>query len=122
VEYLLQVPSKHQLHAPNENHRVRRRSDSFKKRKTVIVAENFANIELTKISTSVNANKFHFNEQKSKTMLLSRIKRKDCKDLEIYLNFRPLTQVLSLKYLGIILDTKHTFRQHINYITEKVLN
>jgi len=27
--------------------------------------------------------------------------------------------VFSLKYLGIILDTKLTFREHINYITEK---
>ena len=25
----------------------------------------------------------------------------------------------TLKYLGIILDTKLTFREHINYITEK---
>jgi len=87
--------------------------------KTVIEAENIANIELTKISAWANANKIHFNEQKSKTMLLSRRKCKERKDLEIYLNIRPLTQVLNLKYLGIILDTKLTFREHINYITEK---
>ena len=52
-------------------------------------------------------------------MLLSRRKRKERKDLEIYLNFRPLTQVISLKYLGIIIDSKLTFREYINYITEK---
>jgi hypothetical protein len=39
--------------------------------------------------------------------------------LEIYLNFHPLTQVISLKYLGIIIDSKLTFREHINYIPEK---
>jgi hypothetical protein len=65
------------------------------------------------------ANKIHFNEQKSKTIILSRRKRKERKDLEIYLNFRPLTQVANLKYLGIIIDSKLTFREHINYITEK---
>jgi hypothetical protein len=27
--------------------------------------------------------------------------------------------VLSLKYVGIILDTKLTFREHINYITDE---
>jgi retron-type reverse transcriptase len=45
--------------------------------KTVIEAENIANIELTKISAWANANIIHFNEQKSKTMLLSRRKRKN---------------------------------------------
>jgi len=39
--------------------------------------------------------------------------------LEIYLNFHPLTQVFSLKYLGIIIDSKLTFREHINYITKE---
>jgi hypothetical protein len=90
--------------------------------KTITEAENIANIELTKISSPANANKIHFNEQKSKTMFLSRRKRTECKDLEVYLNFRPPTQVLSLKYLGIIQDTKLTFREHINYITEKSSN
>jgi len=52
-------------------------------------------------------------------MLLSRMKHKEQKDLEIYLNFRPLTQVVSLKYLGIIIDSKLTFKEHINYITDK---
>ena len=39
--------------------------------------------------------------------------------MEVYLNFRPLTQVVSLKYLGIIIDSQLAFREHINYITEK---
>ena len=52
-------------------------------------------------------------------MLLSRSKLKERKELVIYLNFRPLTQMYTLKYLGIILGTKLTFREHINYITEK---
>jgi len=74
---------------------------------TVIEAENMANIELTKISAWAKDNKIHFNEQKSKTMLMSRRKRKERKDVEIYLNSRPLTQVHSLKYLGIILDRNY---------------
>ena len=89
------------------------------RRKTVIESENITNIKLTKISAWAIANKIHFNEQKSKTMLLSRRKRKERKDLEVYLNFRPLTQVVSLKYLGIIIDSQLAFREHINYITEK---
>ena len=30
-----------------------------------------------------------------------------------------ITQVQTLKYLGIIMDYKLTFRDHINYVTEK---
>ena len=40
--------------------------------KTVIEAENFANIEMTKISSWVTANKILFNDSKSKAMLFSR--------------------------------------------------
>ena len=87
--------------------------------RTVTEAENMANIELTKISAWARDNKIHFNEQKSKTILISRRKRRERKDVMIYLNSRPRTQVKSLKYLGIILDTKLTFKDHINYVTEK---
>jgi len=52
-------------------------------------------------------------------MLMTRRKRKECKELDVYLNNKPLMQVHSLKYLGIILDSKLTFREHITYITEK---
>jgi hypothetical protein len=37
----------------------------------------------------------------------------------VYLNYKPLTQVHSLKYLGIVLDCKLTFKEHINYMTAK---
>jgi hypothetical protein len=40
-------------------------------------------------------------------------------EIEIYLNNRILKQVNSIKYLGIIFDSKMTFREHINYVEEK---
>ena len=51
--------------------------------RTVTEAENMANIELTKIAAWARDNKIHFNEQKSKTILMSRIRRKEQKDLTI---------------------------------------
>jgi hypothetical protein len=48
-----------------------------------------------------------FNEQTSKVMLMTKLKNK------------PLFQVHSLKYLGIIFDNKLTFREHMNYMAEK---
>jgi hypothetical protein len=87
--------------------------------KTVIEAENTANTEMTKISSWATANKIHFNNSKSKAMLLSRWKRKQQKELYIFLNNRQITQLHSIKYLGIIFDPKLSFKDHINYITEK---
>jgi uncharacterized protein with ParB-like and HNH nuclease domain len=82
-------------------------------------AENIANIELRKISSWAKDNKIRFNEQKSKAMLLTRRKRRERKELEIYLNYKPLMQVKSLKYLGIILHSKLTFKDHIIDMTDE---
>ena len=82
-------------------------------------AENIVNVELSKISAWAANNKIRFNEHKSKTMLLTRRKRKERKEIEIYLNNKPLNQVNSMMYLGIIFDSKLTFREHVNYTAEK---
>jgi hypothetical protein len=50
---------------------------------------------------------------------MTRRKRKERKEIEIYLKNKPLMQVRSMKYLGIILDSKLTLREHIKYMAEK---
>ena len=37
----------------------------------------------------------------------------------MYLNYKLLEQVNTIKYIGIIFDNKLTFREHVNYISEK---
>ena len=64
-------------------------------------------------------NKLKFNENKSKVMLTSRRKIRENKEIYIYVNNKTLKQVNSLKYLGIIFDSKLTFREHITYREEK---
>jgi len=86
---------------------------------SIVEDENFMNLELRKISDWAQNNKLMFNEHKSKVMLMSRRKRKEKKDVEIYLNNKSLEQVNSIKYLGIIFDRKMTFRDHVNYLEEK---
>ena len=54
-----------------------------------------------------------FNEQKSKVMMISRKKRRENKDVSIYLNNKLLEQVSTIKYLGIIIDNKLNFREHL---------
>ena len=89
------------------------------KAESIREAENIANVEMSKISEWGKENKIRFNEQKSEVMLMTRRKRKERKELEIYLNNKPSLQIHSLKYLGIIFDSKLTFREHINYMAEK---
>ena len=55
-------------------------------------------------------------------MLKSRKRRREKKEIEIYVNNKILKHVNSLKYLGIIFDSKLTFRDHINHIEEKCPN
>jgi hypothetical protein len=84
---------------------------------TTAEVENFTNIEMTKIKRWSKENKLQFNDQKSHVMLISR-RRKDRKSIDIYLNNSRLEQVDKMKYLGIIIDSKFTFNEHIKYATD----
>ena len=53
------------------------------RRETVSEIENIANLEFTKISKWARENKVRFNEKKSKTMLMSRRKRKERGEVEV---------------------------------------
>jgi len=87
--------------------------------KTVSEAESFLNLEMSKITAWSKRIKVGFNEEKSKTMLISWRKRKEVKDIKIDLNNKPLEQVTTMKYLGIIIDDKFKFSQHISYAADK---
>jgi len=54
--------------------------------KRVRVAENFMNFEMSKITSWAKSSKIKFNEEQSKTMLMYRRKRKEGKDINIFLN------------------------------------
>ena len=82
--------------------------------KTVTEAENFMNLELTKVQKWAQNNRLVFNENKSKGMLLTRRKRKEKKEIAVYINNKKLNQVNQ-----ILFDNKLTFREHINQIEEK---
>jgi hypothetical protein len=79
---------------------------------TIRAVENYANVELSKIDEWSKRNKIKFNGKKSKVMLVTRRKRREDKDITIYLHFKPLEQVTQMKYLGIIQDQKFRFQEH----------
>jgi hypothetical protein len=76
---------------------------------------------MSKLTAWSKRNKFGFNEEKSKVMLISRRKRKEIKDFNIHLNNKTSEQVTTMKYLGIIIDDKFKFSQHISYAAEKCI-
>jgi len=69
---------------------------------------------MSKINSWSKRNKVGFNEAKTKTMLISRRKRKEAKEIKIYLNNKPIKEVTTMTYLGIIIDDKLKFSQHIS--------
>ena len=74
---------------------------------------------MNKITKWARDNKLKFNEGKPKLMLLTRRKRKEQKEIAVYLNNKTIPQVNSLKYLGIIFEYKLTFKEHIKNMAEK---
>jgi len=52
--------------------------------------EHFSNLELSKITAWSTRNKITFNVEKSKVMLISSRKRKEVKEIKIYLNKQTL--------------------------------
>jgi len=88
------------------------------KASTVAEAENYMNMEMSKITKWSKENKLHFKAQKSKVMLISR-RRKERKAMDIYLNNDQLEQVDKMKHLGIIIDSKFKFTENIKYITDR---
>jgi hypothetical protein len=52
-------------------------------------------------------------------MLVTRRKRREDNSITLYIHFKPLEQVTQIKYLGIILDQKFRFQEHIKYVAER---
>ena len=84
-------------------------------------AENYAKQDLKKIENWAKENKTHFNENKSKVLLVTRKTSEANGTLNIYLNNKRLEQVPELKYLGIYFDSRFSFDSHVDYITGKCI-
>jgi len=73
---------------------------------SVRAVKNYVNVELSKINVWAKNKKTRFNNKNSKVMIVSRRKRKENKNIKVYLNKKLLGEVTKMKYLGIILDHK----------------
>jgi hypothetical protein len=59
---------------------------------SVRAVENYANAEMSKTDEWSRRNKIKFNDKKCKVMLVTRRKRRENKNITIYLHFQPLEQ------------------------------
>jgi len=84
---------------------------------SIRAAENVSNIEMSKIA-AWSRNKINFNEDKSLITILSRRKRKESKEINVYLNNKPLKKVTTMKYLGIV-DNKFKFSEHTRFVQKR---
>ena len=80
---------------------------------------NTLNIELSKLSEWLSANKLSINVAKSHFMIFHRSKIKVTHP-EIILCNAPLIQVHYTKFLGVIIDDELNWRRHIAYIKNKI--
>ena len=65
------------------------------KAESISEAENITNREMNKVLTWAKNNKLNFNEEKLKVMI-SRRKRKENKEISVYMNNKTLEQVQKL--------------------------
>ena len=92
------------------------------KGKSLLEAENYMNMDIHKISKWAEKNKISFNESKSKVMLVSRQNRWNGKEVNVLLNGKRLDQADTIKYLGIYLDDKLNFKNHMDHVTTRCMN
>ena len=57
---------------------------------SIRAVQNYPNVEMSKINEWSRRNKIKFNDKKSKAMLVTNRKRREDKDITIYLHFKPL--------------------------------
>ena len=86
--------------------------------KTVDELQIVINSEVNKIQNWMSSNKLSINYSKTKYMLINR--RNDYTPFSLYINDHKIEQVHSIKYLGIHIDDKLNWKQHIKYVEGKI--
>ena len=77
------------------------------------------NLELSKLDEWTQANKLTLHAGKTKFLVVSN-KRVDPENLSLRIMNSIIPPISCCKYLGIYLDDKFTFKDHINYVNMKI--
>ena len=76
------------------------------------------NTELTKISTWLKVNKLSLNIKKTHYMVFTRNKLRH--QLDIRIDGHPIDEVHKTKFLGVFIDNKLNWKDHISYLIGKI--
>ena len=75
--------------------------------------------ELRKVNECLNANRLSLNADKTSIMLFTH-SRVDRNSISIRLGNKMIKQVRSVKFLGIYLDDRLNFNEHVSYLSKTV--
>ena len=81
---------------------------------------NKMNIELKKLVAWLNANKLSLNIDKTQYMIFRTSNRKHIKPTKLEINDNAIKQVSSTTFLGITIDNKLNWAEHINQVKCKI--
>ena len=81
--------------------------------------QNTLNRELKKLSLWLNSNRLALNISKTNFVIFA-AKNKPLKTVTLLLNKKAIQQTNYVKYLGILIDSKLTFKDHIMAVSKKV--
>ena len=87
--------------------------------KNINSLQSSINENLQMVSEWLQVNKLSLNISKSHFMLFTR-KRTDVHYINIEINNITISRVKNVKFLGVILDEKMSWKDHINYISKKI--
>lgn len=85
--------------------------------KTALEIEEKTNHALSCIDNWMKNHGLELAPEKSEAVLL--IGRKTCSPVHIHINGTQIQLSDSVKYLGVILDTRLSFKQHVDFVTKK---
>ena len=95
----------------------------FHKHKNISKLLSNVNDELNKLYNWFKANKLHLNLGKTKHSLSNKSRRSDDLSLKLpaeKLNENENERIDSIKFLGILIDQKVSWKQHLRYLENKV--
>lgn len=78
------------------------------------------NEDLDNLYNWLNTNKLKLNLNKTKCMKIGNTNRSSNIELTVNINNENIEEVSSIKYLGVVIDNKLSFGQHIDYTVKKV--
>ena len=95
-------------------------SNLFYKSNSLLTLQTNLNKELAEVYKWLCVNKLSLNIEKSNFVIFHPRQRKIETNVQIVVNQQLLKQELSIKYLGVMLDSKLNWKGHISFVENKI--